>query len=117
MSSMLRVASTGLGIFCLLALPGPAAAAESLPMLASHYAELCQQSGGVATAHVSSGVGTMECAWSDQGRTECKVGDNQVTVCGIECESNACLKANRARYSPVWPLTGGPKSAPPAPAN
>jgi hypothetical protein len=91
----------------------PAAArAEALPLPVQHYAELCRQSGGVATAHVSSGLGTVECAWSDQGRTESKVGDNQVTVCAIVCESNACLKANRARYSPVWPLTGGP-SAPP----
>ena len=91
----------------------PAAArAETLPLPVQHYADLCQQSGGAATAHVSSGIGTVECAWFDQGRTECKVGDNQVTVCGIVCESNACLKANPARYSPVWPLTGGPKSAP-----
>jgi hypothetical protein len=109
-------------IITLLAIGGapffPAAArAESLPMPASHYADLCQQSGGAATTHLSSGIGTVECAWSDQGRTECKVGDNQVTVCGINCESNACLKANPARYSPVWPLTGGPKSAPLAPAN
>jgi hypothetical protein len=109
---MLRVADIGLGILCVLALSGPAAAAESLPMLASRYAELCQQSGGVATAHLSSGIGTVECAWPDQGRTECKVGANQVTVCGIECESNACLKANPARHDPTWPLTSGPNSAP-----
>ena len=45
------------------------------------------------------------------GRTECKVGANSVSICGISCQSNACLKENPARYTPTWPLAGGPNSA------
>jgi hypothetical protein len=90
----------------------PAAAAETLPMPVARYAELCQASGGSLTTHLSSGVGIVRCAWSDHGRTECKVGSNIVNICGISCQSNACLKANPARYTPTWPLAGGPNVAP-----
>ena len=89
----------------------PAAAAESLPMPVARYAELCQATGGTLTTHLSSGVGIVRCAWSSHGRTECKVGSNSVTICGMSCQSNACLKANPARYSPTWPLAGGPNTA------
>jgi hypothetical protein len=89
----------------------PAAAAESLPMPVARYAELCQASGGTLTTHLSSGVGIVRCAWSAHGRTECKVGANTVTICGMSCQSNACLKANPARYSPTWPIAGGPNTA------
>lgn len=89
----------------------PAMAAESLPMPVARYAELCQASGGALTTHLSSGVGIVRCTWSDHGRTECKVGANTVSICGISCQSNACLKQNPARYTPIWPLAGGPNSA------
>ena len=89
----------------------PATAAETLPMPVAHYAELCQASGGALTTHLSSGVGIVRCAWSGHGRTECKVGANTVSICGIACQSNACLKANPARYTPTWPLAGGPNTA------
>ena len=89
----------------------PAVAAESLPMPVARYAALCQASGGGMTTHLSSGVGIVRCAWSDHGRTECKVGANTVSICGISCQSNACLKENPARYTPTWPLAGGPHSA------
>jgi hypothetical protein len=89
----------------------PAMAAESLPMPVVRYAELCQATGGAMTAHLSSGVGIVRCTWSDHGRTECKVGANTVSICGISCQSNACLKENPARYTPRWPLAGGPDSA------
>jgi hypothetical protein len=89
----------------------PAHAAESLPMPVAHYAELCMQSGGGFAAHLTSGVGIVQCGWSGHGRTECKVGGNQVSICGISCQSNACLKANPARYTPIWPLAGGPNGA------
>ncbi|HKP25019.1 MAG TPA: hypothetical protein VJV39_14225 [Dongiaceae bacterium] len=98
-------------LVCLLLLAPPAMAAESLPMPVARYAELCMQSGGGFTAHLSSGIGIVRCAWSDHGRTECKVGSNTVNICGISCQSNACLKANPARYTPTWPLAGGPNSA------
>jgi hypothetical protein len=91
--------------------PLPATAAESLPMPVARYAELCQASGGTLTTHLSSGVGIVRCTWSDHGRTECKVGANAVSICGISCRSNACLKDNPARYTPKWPLAGGPHSA------
>ena len=94
-----------------LLLAAPALAAESLPMPVAHYAELCQASGGAFTAQLSSGLGIVRCAWAGHGRTECKVGSNTVNVCGIACQSNACLKENPARYTPVWPLGGGPRSA------
>ena len=77
----------------------------------AQYAELCRQSGGSVAQHLTSGVGIVRCRWPDHGSTECKVGSNQVNVCGIACQSNACLKQNPARYSPTWPLTGGPGSA------
>src|SRR5688572_18107821 len=89
----------------------PALAAESLPMPVVRYAELCQASGGALATHLSSGVCIVRCAWSDHGRTECKVGANTVSICGISCRSNACLKENPARYSPKWPLAGGPHGA------
>jgi hypothetical protein len=107
MSLLLRVA-----LFCLLLPAPPALAAESLPMPVARYAELCMQSGGGFTAHLNSGVGIVRCAWSGHGRTECKVGSNTVNICGINCQSNACLKQNPARYTPVWPLAGGPNVAP-----
>ena len=104
---------------CVLLLAPPAMAAESLPMPVTRYAALCQATGGAMTAHLSSGVGIVRCAWSDHGRTECKVGANTVNICGISCQSNACLKANPARYSPRWPLAGGPNGAalPPEPGS
>ena len=107
MKSMLCVVA---GVFLALAAL-PATAAETLPMPVTRYAELCQASGGTLTTHLSSGVGIVRCAWSDHGRTECKVGSNIVNICGIACQSNACLKANPARYTPIWPLAGGPNSA------
>ena len=101
-----------IAVLALLALAAlPALAAESLPMPVARYAELCMASGGAMTAHLSSGVGIVRCAWSDHGRTECKVGANTVSICGISCQSNACLKENPARYTPTWPLAGGPHSA------
>jgi hypothetical protein len=106
MLAALRVATS---IFLLSgAIP---AAAESLPLPVARYAELCTQSGGGFTAQLGSGVGTVRCAWPEHGRTECKVGSSVVNVCGISCRSNACLKANPARYSPKWPLIGGPDIA------
>ncbi len=104
------------GVACVLALfmgvSGMAAlAAESLPMPLVHYAELCRQSGGTVAEHLTGGVGIVHCRWPDHGSAECKVGANQVNVCGISCQSNACLKQNPARYSPVWPLAGGPAGA------
>jgi hypothetical protein len=98
------------GVFLALAAL-PAVAAETLPMPVARYAELCQASGGILTTHLSGGVGIVRCTWSDHGRTECKVGSNTVNICGISCQSNACLKANPARYTPAWPLAGGPNIA------
>lgn len=101
-----------IAVWAFLALAAlPAQAAESLPMPVARYAELCQASGGTMTTHVSSGVGIVRCAWSGHGQTECKVGANIVNICGISCQSNACLKENPARYTPKWPLAGGPNSA------
>ncbi|MEZ5830706.1 MAG: hypothetical protein R3D05_05965 [Dongiaceae bacterium] len=100
------------GIACAASLAltaGPAAAAaDSLPMTVTHYTKLCEESGGTIRSFVSNGVGSLQCLWPDQGRTECEVGADQVNVCGIACQSNACLKANPARFSPIWPLDGGP---------
>jgi len=98
-------------ILCMLLLAPPAMTAESLPMPVLRYAELCQATGGALTAHLSSGVGIVRCAWSGHGRTECKVGANTVSICGISCRSTACLKANPARYTPTWPLASGPNGA------
>lgn len=109
LQSASRIAVWGGVFLALTALP--AMAAESLPMPVTRYAELCQATGGTLTTHLSSGVGIVRCTWSDHGRTECKVGSNIVSICGISCQSNACLKANPARYTPTWPLAGGPKSA------
>jgi hypothetical protein len=106
MSAILRAV-----LSCVLVLAPPAMAAESLPMPLARYAEFCQASGGTLTTHLTSGVGIVRCAWPDHGRTECKVGSGVVNICGISCRSNACLKANPARYSPIWPLAGGPTSA------
>ena len=111
MSPKLQSASR-IAVWAFLALAAlPALAAESLPMPVARYAELCMASGGAMAAHLSSGVGIVRCTWSDHGRTECKVGSNIVNICGISCRSNACLKENPARYSPRWPLAGGPNSA------
>jgi hypothetical protein len=87
------------------------AAAESLPMSVARYGELCAQSGGALSTHLTGGVGIVQCAWAEHGRTECKVGNNLVSICGISCRSTACLKQNPARYTPTWPLAGGPNSA------
>jgi hypothetical protein len=89
----------------------PAVAVEALPMPVAHYGELCRQSGGALASYLNSGIGTVQCQWSGHGRTECKVGGGMVTICGIACQSTACLKANPARYTPKWPLAGGPASA------
>jgi len=89
----------------------PAIAAEILPMPVAHYGELCRQSGGLLATYLTSGVGTVQCQWSGHGRTECKVGGGMVTICGISCQSTACLKQNPARFTPTWPLAGGPNSA------
>jgi hypothetical protein len=106
MNPMLRAA-----VLCMLLLAPPAMAAESLPMPVLRYAELCQVSGGTLTTHLTSGVGIVRCGWPDHGWTECKVGANIVSICGISCQSNACLKQNPARFTPAWPLAGGPNSA------
>lgn len=112
MGGRVRAAALGACVFVLsIALPA-AGRTETLPVSAQHYADLCRQSGGAASAHLNSGLGTTECAWSGHGSTECKVGAAQVNVCAIACESNACVKANPDRYNPRWPLNGGPKSAP-----
>ena len=111
MNPMLRAV-----LLCVLLLAPPALAAESLPMPVTRYAELCQATGGTLTTYLTSGVGIVRCAWSGHGRTECKVGANSVSICGIACQSNACLKANPARYTPVWPLAGGPNTAPLSPS-
>ena len=108
MKSMVRVVAILLAVLAAL----PADAAESLPMPVARYTELCQATGGTLSTHLSSGVGIVRCAWSGHGRTECKVGSNIVNICGIACQSNACLKANPARYTPIWPLAGGPTTAP-----
>lgn len=91
-----------------IALAAPARAAERLPLPVLRYAELCRESGGEPALHLTGGVGAVQCQWPGQGRTECEVGGNQVNVCGIFCQSDACLKQNPARYSPTWPLQGGP---------
>lgn len=111
MTRMLRFTNAVVGGLGLIALSMPVAAAEALPMPLARYADLCQQSGGSLALHLTSGVGIVQCQWPGDGSTECKVGGNQVTVCGISCQSNACLKENPARYSPTWPLAGGPNSA------
>jgi hypothetical protein len=94
-----------------------AGAVETLPMPVAHYGDLCGQSGGVLAGNINRRIGTVQCRWAGHGRTECKVGAGMVTICGIACQSNACLKDNPARYTPKWPLAGGPPSAalPPMP--
>ncbi|HEV8392495.1 MAG TPA: hypothetical protein VGQ35_21755, partial [Dongiaceae bacterium] len=92
-------------------------AAETLPMAAVHYGDLCRQTGGVMVQQLTGGVGIVQCRWSGHGRTECKVGAYQVNICGISCESTVCLKQNPARYTPTWPLSGGPNGAALPPAN
>jgi hypothetical protein len=104
-------------LLCVLLLSPPAMAAESLPMPVLRYAALCQASGGTLTTHLTSGVGIVRCGWPEHGRTECKVGSNIVNICGISCQSNACLKENPARYTPTWPLAGGPGSGTLSPSN
>ena len=88
-----------------------AGAAQSLPMPVPQYGDLCRQTGGVLAIYLTSGVGTVQCQWSGHGRTECKVGGGMVTICGIACQSNACLKDNPAKFTPTWPLSRGPKTA------
>jgi hypothetical protein len=112
---MVRMCIAGLVSLSVAMLAAPAAiAVESLPMPVARYGELCELSGGAIALQLTGGVGIAQCQWPDHGRTECKVGGNLVTVCGITCQSNACLKANPARYTPVWPLGGGPNGAAPA---
>lgn len=111
MTRMLRLTNAIAGGFGLIVLAIPVAVAEALPMPLARYADLCQQTGGSLALHLTSGVGIVQCQWPGDGSTECKVGGDQVTVCGISCRSNACLKENPARYSPTWPLAGGPNSA------
>jgi hypothetical protein len=89
----------------------PPLAAESLPMPVAHYAALCQHTGGSMMRQLTGGVGIVQCKWPGHGRTQCKVGADQVSICGITCESNACLKENPARFTPIWPLQGGPNGA------
>lgn len=108
---MLRFMRSTVGCVGLVLLPMAALAAESLPMPLAHYEDLCRQSGGSVARHLTSGVGIVQCQWPGHGSTECKVGASQVSVCGISCQSNACLKQNPARYSPIWPLTGRPDGA------
>ncbi len=98
-------------VAALAAFAPPAFAVESLPMPAAHYGDLCRQTGGVLAIYLTSGVGTVQCQWSGHGRTECKVGGGMVTICGISCQSNACLKDNPAKFTPTWPLSRGPKTA------
>ena len=100
---------TFVGLAALLAVP--AWAADNLPVPVANYAALCQQSGGSAVTQLTGGVGMVQCQWASHGHSECEVGGNQVNVCGIFCSSNDCLKDNPARYSPRWPLQGGPASA------
>ncbi|WP_162917218.1 hypothetical protein [Dongia deserti] len=111
MKRLLHTASAIVGSVGLTLLSTPMAAADALPMPVMRYVELCQQSGGSFAQHLTGGVGIVQCQWPEHGRTECKVGGNQVNVCGIACQSNACLKQNPARRSPAWPLQGGPNSA------
>ena len=115
---MIPVSFRRTAIACVLglAIAMPAQAAESLPMPIAHYAELCQHTGGSIKRQLTGGVGIVQCQWPGHGRTECKVGADQVSICGIVCQSNACLKENPARFTPVWPLQGGPNGAT-APSN
>jgi hypothetical protein len=116
-SSMARCFRTvSLCFVAALAAAHPAAAVESLPMPAKHYAELCRQSGGAISINLNGSFGTAACQWPEQGKTACKVDADQVNACAIQCESPACLKANPDRFNPAWPVAGGPGSAP-APAN
>ena len=109
---MIRMCIAGFVALSAAWLAAPAAAAaESLPMPVTRYAELCQHSGGRIAWQLTGGVGIVQCQWPDHGRTECKVGGSFVNVCGIACQSTICLKANPARYTPVWPLGGGPAGA------
>jgi hypothetical protein len=107
--------TTGFCFIAALAAAHPAVAAESLPMPARHYAELCRQSGGAISINLTGSFGTAQCQWPDQGETACKVDANEVNACAIQCESPACLKANPDRFNPAWPLAGGPDA--PAAAN
>jgi hypothetical protein len=107
---MIPVAFARAAIACIIGLliAMPALAVESLPMPVAHYAELCQRTGGSMMRQLTGGVGMVQCQWPSHGRTECKVGADQVSICRIVCESNACLKSNPARLTPIWPLQGGP---------
>jgi hypothetical protein len=115
MAAALRFGTVGLCFVTALAAARLALAAESLPMPARHYAELCRQSGGGISINLNGSFGTAECQWPDQGKTECKVDADQVNACAIQCESPVCLKANPDRFNPSWPLAGGPGA--PAPGN
>ena len=80
-------------------------------MPVTRYAELCQHSGGRIAWQLTGGVGIVQCQRSDQWPHRMQ-GRRQLRECvRIACQSTACLKANPARYSPLWPLGGGPTSA------
>jgi hypothetical protein len=115
MATALRFRTVGFCFFAALATAHPAVAAESLPMPAKHYAELCRQSGGGIGINLNGSFGTAQCQWPNEGKTECKVSADEVNACAILCESPACLKANPDRFNPRWPLAGGPSA--PAQAN
>src|SRR5215813_13932672 len=104
MGPALRLRTVGLCFIAALGAPDPAIAAESLPMPAKHYAELCQQSGGGISISLNGAFGTAQCLWPEVGKTECNVSANEVNACAILCESPACLKANPDRFNPNWPL-------------
>jgi len=109
MVAMPRFGTIGLCLMAALAVTEAAAAAEGLPMPVKHYGELCQHSGGSITVDTNgAGPFMTQCSWPDQGRTECKVTADEVSVCAIRCESPACLKANPDHLNPSWPLAGGP---------
>jgi len=88
----------------------PRAAAENLPVTVDRYAQACTKTGGGMTRGLNgSGTGVVYCAWEIHGRTECKVGSNQVNICTIRCRSDTCYAANQYKDRPIWPLSGGPK--------
>lgn len=94
----------------LLICVAPPAAAENLPVSVSGYAKACFKTTGEFIKHLNSGgTGVVYCRWAGgNDSTECKVGSNQVNVCAIRCQSDACLAANPDRHNPLWPLNGGP---------
>ena len=111
MVSMPRFSAARLCLIMALGWAHPSVAADSLPMPAKHYAELCRHSGGGITLGLNGAFGTAQCQWPNEGETECNVSADEVNTCAILCESPACLKANPDRFNPNWPLAGGPQSA------